>query len=111
MENIEQFNKVYITYYNYPEKKSRQGWEEKGGQFKGRSGREGCKYRKGNEFLQLNIYQLNVLNLTILQGAHRYGLAETDLFQSADLYEGRKGMFLNIINCLNRLGFLVSFKN
>lgn len=34
-----------------------------------------------------------------------YGVPETALFQSVDLYECHKGPFCNVINCLNALGF------
>ena len=43
------------------------------------------------------------------KAAGEYGLPETDLFQSVDLYEGSKATFLNVINCLNKLGFEVHF--
>ena len=43
------------------------------------------------------------------KAAMEYGLEEEATFQSADLYEANhKGALLNIINCLNRLGFVVS---
>jgi hypothetical protein len=42
--------------------------------------------------------------------AQRYGLPESDVFQSADLYEGHKAQFVNIINCINSLGFLANEK-
>ena len=48
-----------------------------------------------------NIEQFN-------KAAQGYGLPEASCFQSVDLYEGHKGPFLNVINCLNKLGFLVS---
>ena len=47
----------------------------------------------------------NIENFT--RGAKEYGLPETDLFQSIDLHEGAKATMLNVINSLNRLGFLV----
>lgn len=37
-----------------------------------------------------------------------YGVTETSLFQPADLYEGRKGPLLYVLNCLDQLGKLVS---
>ena len=42
------------------------------------------------------------------KAAREYGLSENSLFQSVDLYECQKGPFLNVINCINDLGFLVS---
>jgi len=39
--------------------------------------------------------------------AKAYGVPITALFQTPDLYEGRKGPLLNVINCLNQLGFVV----
>jgi len=39
--------------------------------------------------------------------AKAYGVPTTALFQTPDLYEGRKGQLLNVINCLNQLGFVV----
>lgn len=43
------------------------------------------------------------------KAAMDYGLEEEATFQSADLYEGQtKGSLINVINCLNRLGFVVS---
>ena len=44
---------------------------------------------------------------TFNKAAQDYGLPETSLFQSVDLYECQKGPFLNVINCLNKLGFQV----
>ncbi|PVD33715.1 hypothetical protein C0Q70_04975 [Pomacea canaliculata] len=43
-------------------------------------------------------------------GCLQYGLAKEFLVQSADLWEGRKGPFLNVINCLHSLGFLANSK-
>ena len=45
---------------------------------------------------------------TFNKAAVGYGLPDAACFQSVDLYEGHKGPFLNVINCLNKLGFLVS---
>lgn len=39
--------------------------------------------------------------------AKAYGVPTTALFQTPDLYEGRKGPLLNVVNCLNQLGFVV----
>lgn len=44
------------------------------------------------------------------KGAENYGVASTNLFETADLYEGRKAPFLNVINCLNTLGFKANSK-
>jgi hypothetical protein len=44
------------------------------------------------------------------KGASDYGLSKEFLFQSGDLYEGRKGPFLNVINSLHSLGFLANTK-
>ncbi|KAK7486364.1 hypothetical protein BaRGS_00022412 [Batillaria attramentaria] len=43
-------------------------------------------------------------------GCLEYGLAKEFTVQSADLWEGRKGPFLNVINCLHSLGFLANSK-
>lgn len=43
-------------------------------------------------------------------GCLQYGLAKEFLVQSADLWEGRKGPFLNVINNLHSLGFLANSK-
>ena len=48
---------------------------------------------------------------TFNRAAAEYGLPDTDLFQSVDLYEGHRGPQLNVINCLNRLGTVVSSLN
>lgn len=42
--------------------------------------------------------------------AKAYGVPATALFQTPDLYEGRKGPLLNVINCLNQLGFVANGK-
>jgi len=42
--------------------------------------------------------------------AKDFGVPQTALFQTPDLYEGRKGPLLNVINCLNQLGFVANSK-
>jgi hypothetical protein len=42
--------------------------------------------------------------------ARDFGVPQTALFQTPDLYEGRKGPMLNVINCLNQLGFVANAK-
>ncbi|KAI8784173.1 transgelin-3 [Biomphalaria glabrata] len=44
------------------------------------------------------------------KGCTDYGLSKEFLFQSTDLWEGRKGPFLNVINCIHSLGFLANSK-
>ena len=45
---------------------------------------------------------------TFTKCAREYGVPETSIFASADLYEGQKGPFIDVINCLNELGVQVS---
>ena len=45
---------------------------------------------------------------TFTKFAKEYGVPETSIFASADLYEGQKGPFIDVINCLNELGVQVS---
>ncbi|XP_076451033.1 transgelin-3-like isoform X2 [Babylonia areolata] len=45
------------------------------------------------------------------KGCLEYGLAKEFTVQSADLWEGRKGPFINVINNLHSLGFLANAKN
>ena len=45
------------------------------------------------------------------KGAIVLGIKDTSIFQTADLIEGKKGPFINIINGLNQLGFLVQYLN
>jgi len=44
-------------------------------------------------------------------GAVQYGLSKEATFQSGDLWELRKGPFLNVINCLHSLGFVANSKS
>ncbi|CAL1528310.1 unnamed protein product [Lymnaea stagnalis] len=44
------------------------------------------------------------------KGCTDYGLSKEFLCQSTDLWEGRKGPFLNVINCIHSLGFLANSK-
>jgi len=43
-------------------------------------------------------------------GCKDFGVTQTALFQTTDLYEGRKAPMLNVINCLNQLGFTANSK-
>ncbi|XP_014777580.1 transgelin-3 [Octopus bimaculoides] len=47
---------------------------------------------------------------TFSKTCESYGLNKEALFQSNDLTEGKKGPFLNVINCLHSLGFLANSK-
>jgi len=42
--------------------------------------------------------------------AKEFGVPQTALFQTPDLVEGRKAPMLNVINCLNQLGFVANAK-
>lgn len=42
------------------------------------------------------------------KGIQDYGVDRESEFQSGDLWEVRKGPFLNVINCISSLGFVVS---
>ena len=67
-------------------------------------GKKGVNFKPGatQAFFQMaNIEEF-------LRGATEYGLPEINLFNSIDLYEGSKGPFLNVINCLHKLGVHVS---
>jgi len=50
----------------------------------------------------------NIENFNL--GAKDFGVPATALFQPPDLYEGRKAPMLNVINCLNQLGFVANSK-
>jgi len=39
------------------------------------------------------------------KGAESYGVPSSALFQTVDLMDGRKGPMINVVNCLNQLGF------
>ncbi|ESN92439.1 hypothetical protein HELRODRAFT_181308 [Helobdella robusta] len=41
---------------------------------------------------------------TFCIAARNYGVPDNCLFQSTDLYEGRKGQMLSVLNCLDQLG-------
>lgn len=41
---------------------------------------------------------------TFLSAARVYGVSEMSMFGTSDLYEGKKGAFLNVIHCINQLG-------
>ncbi|ESN94743.1 hypothetical protein HELRODRAFT_180072 [Helobdella robusta] len=58
----------------------------------------------GKSFVAMN----NIENFN--KAAREYGVPENALFQTPDLYEGRKGPLLNVINCLNQLGFVANAK-
>ncbi|KAK3608495.1 hypothetical protein CHS0354_010344 [Potamilus streckersoni] len=45
------------------------------------------------------------------KGCESYGVAKEFLFQTGDLWEVRKGPFLNVINCLHSLGFVANGKH
>ncbi|XP_022291696.1 transgelin-3-like isoform X3 [Crassostrea virginica] len=45
------------------------------------------------------------------KGCLDYGLAKEFEFQSGDLWEVRKGPFLNVINCIHSLGFVANSKS
>ena len=44
------------------------------------------------------------------KGTEQYGMEKEFQFQSGDLWEVRKGPFLNVINCLHSLGFCANAK-
>uniref|UniRef100_A0A0B6ZYC5 Calponin-homology (CH) domain-containing protein n=2 Tax=Arion vulgaris TaxID=1028688 RepID=A0A0B6ZYC5_9EUPU len=44
------------------------------------------------------------------KGCLEYGLNKEFLFQSGDLWEGRKAQFLNVVNCIHSLGFFANSK-
>jgi len=44
------------------------------------------------------------------KGCDAYGLVKEFQVQTDDLYEGRKGPFVNVINCLHSLGMLANGK-
>ena len=45
------------------------------------------------------------------KGAQEYGLSKEFTFQSGDLWEVRKGPFLNVLNGVHSLGFVVSISS
>ena len=62
------------------------------------------KAKATSSFVALN----NIENFN--NAAKDFGVPATALFQPPDLYEGRKGPMLNVINCLNQLGFVANTK-
>ncbi len=44
---------------------------------------------------------------TFTKYAKLYGVPETSIFASVDLFEGQKGPFIDVINCLNELAMQV----
>lgn len=42
--------------------------------------------------------------------AKEFGVPQTALFQTPDLFEGRKAQMVNVMNCLNQLGFVANSK-
>lgn len=44
------------------------------------------------------------------KGCMDYGMAKEFTFQSGDIWEVRKGPFLNVLNCLHSLGFVANSK-
>jgi len=65
------------------------------------SGEEEVAFKKNAKmaFVAMN----NIENFN--KGAEKYGVKKTALFQTTDLCDGRKSGMLNVINCLNSLGF------
>lgn len=45
------------------------------------------------------------------KACQEYGVPTTATFQTTDLVDGRKGPLVNVINCLNQLGFTANAKN
>jgi len=48
---------------------------------------------------------------TFNKACEEYGVPTTATFQTTDLVDGRKGPMVNVINCLNQLGFTANSKN
>jgi hypothetical protein len=57
------------------------------------------KAKAGMAFAQME----NIGKFT--QAAETYGVPSSCLFETVDLHEGNKANFVNVINCLNTLGF------
>ena len=51
----------------------------------------------------------NIQNFT--KAAVSYGVPKDSLFTSSDLYEGLKGPFVGVVQCLHQLGILVSIQS
>jgi len=48
----------------------------------------------------------NVSNFN--KGAEEYGVPKSATFQTIDVMDGRKGPMVNVLNCLNQLGFVAN---
>jgi len=64
----------------------------------------GFKPKATSSFVAMN----NIENFN--NAARDFGVPQTALFQTADLYEPRKATLLNVMNCLNQLGFVANAK-
>jgi len=64
-------------------------------------GKSPIKYKASADTAFLALDNIETFNKACVE----YGLPITQSFQSADLYEYNKGLFLNVINTLNFLGF------
>lgn len=62
------------------------------------------KAKAGMSFAQME----NIGKFT--QACEKYGVPGSCLFETVDLHEGNKASFVNVINCLNTLGFTANKK-
>jgi hypothetical protein len=67
------------------------------------AGMSPVKYQKNALTPFVALENIEIFN----KGTEEYGVEHEGLFQSADLYEAVKGPFIHVINCLNKLGFVV----